>query len=65
VLERVADFLADGRAARLTQGTDAIAAGQKLPPEQFHLSGFAAAFGAFEGDEKTFRHVQITIDDSA
>ena len=54
VLERVADFLADGRAARFAQHAHAMAKCAQPPCEHFYLRGFAAAFRAFKCDEQAF-----------
>jgi hypothetical protein len=52
VLERVANFFADGSAARLANGTNRITLETQMFGKQRDLRGFAASFGAFETDEK-------------
>ena len=47
----VADLLADLGAAGLAGGDDVLAGLLQMGREQGNLGGFAAAFGAFEGDE--------------
>jgi len=49
VLEQVADFLANLRAARLTRDDDVVALGLEAGGKQIDLGGFARAFGTFEG----------------
>ena len=48
VLEGVADFFADGRAAGFAQRADFVAERLQAVGEQLDLRGLAAAFGAFE-----------------
>jgi hypothetical protein len=50
VLEGVADFFADGGAARFAQNAHGAAKGAEAFGKGGDLGGFAAAFGAFEGD---------------
>ena len=47
----MADFFANGRAARFAQYADAITERSKAFGEQFHLRGLAATFRAFKCDE--------------
>jgi len=54
VLEGVADFLADGGAARFAQRADPVAERAQPLREQLDLRGFAAAFRAFKGDNRLF-----------
>ena len=54
VLQRVADFLADGRAAGLARDAHRVAKLAQPLGEQRHLRGFATAFRALERDEQTF-----------
>ena len=61
VLERVADLLADGRAARLAQQPHAMAQRRQPLGQQLDLRGFAAAFGAFERDETAFCHLARSV----
>ena len=49
----MADFFADGRAARLAQEANVVAERAQLVREQFHLRRFTAAFRALKCDEKT------------
>ena len=51
VFERVADFLADGRAAGFAVRPDAMAERAQMFGERGDLRGFTAAFRAFERDE--------------
>ena len=52
----MADFLADGRAARLAKRPHPVAERVEPLREQLHLRGFAAAFRAFKGDEQVFHY---------
>ncbi len=54
VLERVSDFLADGRAARLSQDARSTAQFAQPRAEQPDLRRFPASFGPLEGDEQAF-----------
>ena len=47
-----ADAVAEGRAAGLAEGDDAVAVGFECGGEVLELRGFAGAVEAFEGDEK-------------
>ena len=57
VLERVADFLADGRAARFANGADGMTLETQMLGQQRDLRRFAAAFGTFETDESRLRGI--------
>jgi hypothetical protein len=55
VLECVADFLANGRAAGFAQGPDGVAERAQTFRKNRNLRGLAAALGAFKCDEQPFQ----------
>jgi hypothetical protein len=51
VLQEMADFLSDLRAARLAQNLYLLTRSQNAIPQEPDLRGLSTAFGAFERDE--------------
>src|SRR5205085_7500282 len=58
MFESVAYFFADRRPARLANCADDMASLAQPFCQQPNLSGFAPAFGSFEGDEEALGHVK-------